>query len=105
MKKLKKTLVTFILSCLFWGGLILLCGVAGYLESTYTRNAVCSNSYYENHNIIYEFTDISGNVWEWSSIESDSESYKIGNTYKLTMFDEKTASIYDDSILKIRKSN
>lgn len=102
MKNFKKTLITFALGCLCWGGLIGLCGVGGYMESSYTREVFCSDRYSEDSEIIYKFTDFSGNTWEWVP-DSCSESYQIGESYKLIMFDEKTPSIYDDSIVRIEK--
>lgn len=97
---MKKTLSTLILGVVLFGGFLSFCCGAGYAESVYKRPAVCSSRYNDNGAVVYEFIDTYGESWEWES-DSAEEFYTIGNSYKLVMFDEKTSSIYDDSILKI----
>ncbi len=98
-RKILHKVKVLLIGCAFWFGLIGASCWIGYTESVYSRLAVCTGYSAD----VYEFTDNSGNVWEWVP-DSITEYYEIGKAYKLIMFDEKTYSIYDDSILKIKKN-
>ena len=79
-------------------GFLLVVGLIGGCESKYTRPVECTG--YES--AVYTFTDESGNNWEWE--EEAGDNFKVGANYTLVMDDNHTASIYDDFIIKIKKS-
>lgn len=98
-RKIARFVKAFLMTCLFWFGLIGTSCVIEHYESTYSRLAICSNYACD----VYEFTDNTGNIWEWEP-DSCLEYYEIGKAYRLIMFDKKTSTIYDDTILKIKKN-
>jgi hypothetical protein len=74
-------------------------GLVGEWETHYTRLATCTNIQYDTR--IAKFIDNDGNMWKWE-IEP-TESFEIGNVYRLHMSDNHSTSIYDDYIRKIKK--
>lgn len=75
-------------------------GLVGEWETHYTRLATCTHIEYETRTA--EFTDNSGNIWEWE-IEP-LEYFETGFVYRLHMSDNHSTSIYDDYIRKISKN-
>lgn len=74
---------------------LLMVGLVGTWESTYTREVTCFNCTYDG---TYQMLDDYGHVWMW-----EGEGVEVGYNYKLTMDDNHTTDIYDDVIKKIEK--
>lgn len=73
-------------------------GLVGTWEATYTRDTVCTG----HVGNVYTFTDTCGYMWDWEAEET--ESFEMGETYKLIMDDCHSTSIHDDWIKKIKKN-
>ena len=72
-------------------GVILLIGLLGGLETTYTRQATII----ENKNGIITVEDISGNMWQYEG------SGAVGEQVNLIMHDNNTSKVTDDIIKEV----
>lgn len=87
------------LSLVGFVGILFVACMADYWSGFYNRLSTCTYvSYIEN---VAEFTDNSGNVWEWEIKAGDN--FTEGKAYLLHMHNNCSDSIYDDYIRKISK--
>ena len=73
-------------------GVILLIGLLGNLEKTYTRQAIVIL----NKNGVVTVEDISGNIWQYKG------SNAVGEQVNLIMHDNNTSKITDDIIKEVK---
>lgn len=96
MRKIIGFILGFIQGTVIIFGFITLMGWAGYMESTYDASGTIIN---KTDNILI-IEDTRGNLWEY---ETD-EYLQKGDKVKFVLFDNHTHTIYDDEIVKIKKS-
>ena len=92
---MKEKIEDTVIGILLIGVFIFIMGVAGYIETHYTREATVVKI--NEDEIIVE--DSIQHHWVFYG-----EDYKIGDKIKMTMFNNYTDSnIYDDKIIKVKK--
>lgn len=72
--------------------LMLIVGVVGHSETHYNREGVVV----EVNGDIITVEDFTGNLWDFIG-----DSYSVNDMVNMTMFNNGTSSIYDDSIIEV----
>lgn len=70
-------------------------GIAGRIESTYKMEGIVI----EKENDIITFENNDGDLWE-----AEDATIKVGDKIIVTMDNNNTTTIYDDEIIKIKKT-